>query len=321
MTADRYQGFVFDPEDLAEEADLTLEERKTILYAHAHLSAWNHFQVLGLPWDAPMEAIRDAYLERVKVFHPDRYPGKRLGRYRARLEQVFHKVAEARDLLQDPKRRADYVKKSAPPEEFARAEVRRIEQAQRAEERRSRLVRNNPILARAGKVAELMRRGRRSMEDGRFAQAANDFLTAASLDPKNLEIQTLAQEAKKRAEVDRGKDAYDRGMAAEALGNWKLAQACCDEAVKASPENPRYAVALARSALLGGDLETALASAEAAVRLGPNSAQAHDILGAILAAQGQKAQAKKALEKALEIDPNLESARERLKKLRWSLFG
>jgi predicted negative regulator of RcsB-dependent stress response len=50
-------------------------------------------------------------------------------------------------------------------------------------------------------------------------------------------------------------------------------------------------------------------------------AAAHEMLGEVLAVQGDKAAARKALEKALELDEGLASARERLRKLRWSFLG
>jgi len=41
----------------------------------------------------------------------------------------------------------------------------------------------------------------------------------------------------------------------------------------------------------------------------------------VLEAQGDKKEARRALEKALELDPKLETARDRLKKLRWNILG
>jgi curved DNA-binding protein CbpA len=321
VTANRYQDFVFSPADLAEDVDLPLDRRKEILYVDAHLSTWTHFQTLGLPWNAPADDVRVAYLEKAKTFHPDRYPGKRLGTYRVRLEKIFRRLTEARDTLQDEARRSDYLRKAAPPDEFARVEVRRIENDMRAEERRSRLARNNPLVARVAKVTQMVNRGRRLMDEGRFAQAANDFCMAASLDPRNAEIRALADEARRRAEVGRGKEASDRGIAAEALGNWGLALECYQEATRADPGNGRYAIQAARAALQAGDLGSARALAEVAVQLASGSGAAHEALGMVLEAQGEGGPAKKTLQRALELDPGLETARARLKKMRWSLLG
>ena len=114
MSGDRYQGHLFNPADLAEAVDLDVDRRKAILYAEAKLPEWTHWQVLGLPWNASVEAVRAAYIEQVKIFHPDRYPGKRLGSYRTRLERVFRRVTEARDVLTSEEQRAAYVLATAP---------------------------------------------------------------------------------------------------------------------------------------------------------------------------------------------------------------
>ena len=51
------------------------------------------------------------------------------------------------------------------------------------------------------------------------------------------------------------------------------------------------------------------------------SAVALETLGFVLEAEGNKKEAKRALERAVELDPGLERAKERLKKLRWSFLG
>ena len=52
LASDRYSGFVFTPADLAEEVDLTLDQRKEILYLHARLAELDHWQLLGVRWNA-----------------------------------------------------------------------------------------------------------------------------------------------------------------------------------------------------------------------------------------------------------------------------
>jgi len=48
---------------------------------------------------------------------------------------------------------------------------------------------------------------------------------------------------------------------------------------------------------------------------------AHEALGMVLEAQGDKKEARRALEKALELDPRLDTVKERLRKLRWGILG
>lgn len=321
MTVDRYQGFLFDPTVLAEDVDLDVERRKEILFTAAHLTRWTHWEVLGIPWNAPSSVARAAYLEEVKVFHPDCYGGRRLGTYRPRLERVFRRITEARDLLSDEGKRAGYAKETAPPEEFAKIEARRLDDERRGAERRQRIAQKNPLFARAGRVAELVGRGKDSLAQGRLAQAANDLLLAASLDPQNAEVVALAAEAKRRASAAKANELFDKGAAAEAMGMWGAALAAHCEALAADPRNVRAAVHGARCALAQGDAGQARELADQAVRAGPGVGAAHEALGLVLEAQGEKKEARLELERALELDPKLAAAKERLKKLRWGFLG
>jgi tetratricopeptide (TPR) repeat protein len=321
LSVDRYRGFVFVPADLAEEVDLDLDRRKEILFAEAMLATWTHFDVLGLPWNASVEAAKAGYVDKVKIFHPDRYPGKRLGSYRARLERVFHRLTEARDALTDETRRAAYARATAPALELAAMEARRLGDEKRSEERRARLARQNPLLARAGRVADLMKRGREGMAAGHFPQAANDFQLVASLDPSNREATELAAECRKRATAHKAQDLLDKAASAEAMGQWGQALAAYRAALEIDPAHLKAAILGGRAALQLGDGVAAHQLAEQAIQAAPRNGAAHEALGLALEQLGRKGDAKKALERAVELDPRLDSAKERLKKLRWSFLG
>jgi curved DNA-binding protein CbpA len=321
LGADPDEGSELDPAALAEEVDLEAERRRTILEAEARAERQSHWEALGLRWNASVEAVKAAYLQKVKVFHPDRYPGMKLGSYRGRLERVFRRLTEARDVLGDEVRRAAYARETAPPEEFARMESHRLDEERRAAERRARLARRNPIVARAAQLGELIGRARQAMAEGRYAQAAVDFFTASGIDSQNVEIRTLAAEAKRKAVAQKAQDLYEKAMKAEALGSWSLAVTAYREAVDVDPRHVRAAVQGAKAALQAGDGAAAKDLADAAVRAAPGMGIAHEALGLVLAALGKEKEAKKGLERALELDPRLEAAKERLKKMRWSLRG
>lgn len=321
MSVERYSGVVFSPADLAEDVDLDLERRKEILFAEAMLATWTHFDVLGLPWNASVEEAKAAYVAKVKIFHPDRYPGKRLGSFRARLEKVFRRLTEARDTLTDETRRAAYARTTAPALELAAMEARRLGDEKRSEERRARLARQNPLLARAGRVADLMKRGREGMAAGQFSQAANDFQLVASLDTSNREAVELAAECRKRALAGKAQECLDRGASAEAMSQWGQALAAYRAALELDPAHLKACILGTRAALQLGDGRAAHELAEQAVQAAPRNGAAHEALGQALEQLGRKPEAKKAFERALELDPRLDGAKERLKKLRWSFLG
>jgi curved DNA-binding protein CbpA len=320
VQADRYHGFLFNPADLSEDVDIDPDRRREILYLAASMDGWTHWQVLGLPWNASVDKARDAYREKAKVFHPDRYPGRRLGSFRGRLERIFRRLTEARDVLGDEASRSAYARRTAPPEEVARAAARQIENDTRAKERRARMVRNNPMVSRVARVRELVDRGRRAMEDERFDDAARDFLTAVALDPAATEAKALAEQARRKASSGKARELWEKARAFELQNELERAQLLAEAAADAEPGEPRYGVYVARLALARGALETARLRAETAVRSAPSLATAHEVLGEILAVQGDNAAAKRSLERALELDEKLTGARDHLRKLRWSFL-
>ncbi len=320
MSVDRYSDCVFAPADLAEAPDLPLALKKEILYLDARLGTLDHWTLLGVPWNAPPAAVRAAYVERAKVFHPDRHAGRPLGSYLGRIERIFRALTAARDALCDEVTRAAYVRQTAPPEDFARLETRRIQDEARAQERRARLARSNPIVARATRLQELLARGKQAMAAGRHAQAMNDFLTVAGLDPRNLEARALAEEARQRSGVDRARAVHDKALEIAALGNASAALAMLREAVDAEPANASHAAAGVRIALERGMAAEARWFAEQAVRAAPRDAQAFATLAQVLDALGETEPARRAVQRALELDPGLAPAKALARKLRWSLF-
>lgn len=321
VPADRYANFVFPPAELAEEADLPLEQKKEILWLHAKLGALDHWALLGVRWNATAEEARAAYLDAVKRFHPDRHAGRRLGSYLPRMERIFRALTAARDALSNEASRAEYARRTAPPEEFARLETRRLEGEARADERRARLARSNPLVARAARVQALVARGKQALADGRFSQAANDFLSAAGLDPRHPEARALGEQARRRAGAGRAGELYEKALALEVVGNHPGALAALREAAALDPAAPRYAAAAAQAALACGQAADARALAEQAVRAGSRDARAHEALAAALQACGEPREARRAIDRALELDPDSEAARALAKRLRWSFLG
>ena len=320
--SDRYQGFVFSPADLSEDVELDVERRKEILFADAHLAQWTHWQVLGLPWNAPAAAAKAAYLEKVKIFHPDRYAGKRLGSYRARLERIFRRITEARDVLTDEARRAAYAKASAPADEFARLEARKLEDERRAEERRARLARQNPLMQRAARVAELLERGKAALAEGRFAQAANDLLLAQGLDPKNAELAALAADAKRKAGAAKATELFRKGLEAEALGNARQGPRVLPRGARGRSRE-RAGRGVRRQG--GGGARRPRLRADAGGRGAPGGAaqrrRARGARASCSRRRGTRRRRGRRSSGRSSSTRRLEGAKERLKKLRWGFLG
>ena len=97
-----------DPAVLAEPVDLDSERKHAVLELFSELDELNHYEVLRVARDADKKTIKEAYYAAVAVFHPDKYFGKNLGSYKARLEQIFRRLTEAHDVLTQTQTRREY---------------------------------------------------------------------------------------------------------------------------------------------------------------------------------------------------------------------
>jgi curved DNA-binding protein CbpA len=94
--------------ELEEAVDLDLEQKRRLLALYERLPAVNHYELLGVEPLADDKAIRAAYYDLVRVFHPDRFFGKNLGSYKPKLGKVFSRLTEAYEALHRSESRAEY---------------------------------------------------------------------------------------------------------------------------------------------------------------------------------------------------------------------
>ena len=93
---------------LEAESDLTPERQRHLLQLDRQRSSLDHYQLLGLDRSADAKAIRAAYYDFVRVYHPDRFFGKRLGSFEAPLLRVFGRFSEAYETLHRAQSRTEY---------------------------------------------------------------------------------------------------------------------------------------------------------------------------------------------------------------------
>lgn len=64
------------------------------------MRTYTHYEVLGVPQNAPLAQIKKAFREKVKIYHPDRTPGVDGTRFQA--------IVQAWETLSDPWKRKAY---------------------------------------------------------------------------------------------------------------------------------------------------------------------------------------------------------------------
>lgn len=321
---------------MEEEVDLDPARKKEILELEAQLDQVDYFALLGLSSAASPEEAKQAYYQASRRFHPDRFFGKNLGSFRARVERIFRRLSEAQQTLTDPKRRGEYLKEhpelsapsatrpapsrrptsdsAVPPPEPPRP--RTPEDEVREAERRARFARH-PYLARGSQLHELITRARAKMEKGEFGQAVSDLQLAAQIDDRDSQVKGLLAEARRKHESRRGQDEMQKGAEAEQMGDLQAALAAYRAAASTDPQNGSAAFAAARVMnRLGLDPREAKALAQRAVELDPRRAGYRVLLGKLLEDLGMKSSAKRQFEEALKLDPGHLEAKKHLKK-RW----
>lgn len=94
--------------ELEEQSDLSEAHKRRVLVAFYGLEGKNYYQLLGLDPDADKKAVRSAYFELSRLFHPDSMFGKDLGSFKAKMEAVFKRLTEAYEVLGRNQRRKEY---------------------------------------------------------------------------------------------------------------------------------------------------------------------------------------------------------------------
>ena len=88
--------------------ELSPEQQRLLLDWDERASSLDYYRLLGVHRDADAKVIRAAYYELVRVYHPDRFFGRQLGRFAAPLLRVFGKFTEAYEVLRRAESRAEY---------------------------------------------------------------------------------------------------------------------------------------------------------------------------------------------------------------------
>jgi DnaJ-domain-containing protein 1 len=81
--------------------------RQEIAARFAAVDTASLWEVLGVPVDAPVDAVRAAYFQLAKAWHPDRVPPE-LADLRPQVVKIFARMNEAYATLADERKRAEY---------------------------------------------------------------------------------------------------------------------------------------------------------------------------------------------------------------------
>jgi len=300
------------------------------------LPGLDYFELLGVSHSATADEVRDAFFERSKIFHPDRYFKKELGPYAALLTEIYKRIVAAHDVLRDAKLRGSYqrtladtgaaAKQSAfAPRPKPAAKPAAPAPAGRGSSLRNRLGLQSPglVLDSLQKQLEQSRaRARKHFESalqqkatGYWARAAQLVELAIAFDPREKQFHDELADLLPRANAERAADVRrkaellihgDRAGAAELL----------EEAAQLCPTDAELAHKLSNLLFeTGADLAKAGLYGERAVALDEDDLRFRKSLAAIYRRAGQPQKARKHLQRAWELDPLDKEIRQALQTL------
>jgi curved DNA-binding protein CbpA len=320
---------------------IPVDAQRRVLAFEATLERPYH-ELLGVGHGVDAKAIKRAYFQLSKEYHPDRYYGRRIGPYAARLDHIFKKIVEAYELLMDPTTRAELERSMAsraPEPAPAEPEAPAAEQPAQAEPARAKAPppsagrRALERLHRQFKIPDALlaeRRGRArefhaasliALKKQRWLEAAGSSRLAIAFDPWNEdykkrfgEVQAKVNEMRANELLERANASLDHSAAPEALRLF-------EDVLLYKPHDPVVNARAAELSLEIGDRARAREYAERACELRGDVAEYQCTLGRVLVREGLRDKAITAFERALAIEPKNKKAADELRRLRLRRAG
>lgn len=308
--------------------DLPLELQRRILDFESALDRPYH-ELLGVAPDADARAIKRAFFELSKEFHPDRYFRRRVGDFAPRLERIFKRIALAYELLSDPAARAELERipaapcepppvESAPAADVGAPAPPRISRKRQTLDRLRRHFRipEEVLAERRFRARSLRESARVAVAQGGWSEAASAIRLAIAFDPWSDEYKEAFAEIQSSLHQHRAAELLEHGGAGGLSSHASDALRQIEDALHYRPSDARLQHRAAELALDTGDAERAREFAERACELEPEVAAHHSTLGRVLRRAGERGAAREALERARRLDPSDARAVEELDRLR-----
>jgi curved DNA-binding protein CbpA len=299
----------------------------------------DYFQLLGLTDKASLAEVKKSYRRLSKIFHPDQYFRKVEPAFRRQLQQVFKSINIAYQVLNDDERRAEYAKQLKEKGVVGAVEELRLEVKQKVytgpklklgltmdkekakDEKLKRMfasVKNHPLQEQMQKTERLFQLAQEEIRKKNFKSARTNLKLAIQLDPtggkKYQEELVKIDQIENDAQGDR---MFEEGNAAEKTGDFQKAGRCYAEALKISPNNPKYIFSHANIMVkYTSNFERGRGLLLKLMEMDNKNPEYFYLLGLAYKGLGQKRAAEVQLQKALELNPKHKDAQKELKSLK-----
>ncbi len=300
------------------------------------LPRMTYHELLGIERDADVDSVRRAFFERSKVFHPDRYFNRQLGPYEPLLHEIYKRVVMAHEVLRDETLRADYERtlraepsfRIVPPKLIGLPGAEPLAEPEAEPEQPKSSVRKSrgpggSLRDRKGlrskdtilmdlelRLESSRKKGRVQFEDAQKELEGGDLMRAANLlrlalayDPREPDFHNALADVLPRANAEQAASLRAKGDLLLTRADEDGAFEMLLEAFRLVPTDAPLAHQLAEMYRKRDDGDAACEMARQAVELDEKSAEYRKSLGMILMERGKRAEARKELTRAWEMDP------------------
>jgi len=329
--------------------DLRPDQIAAIEDVYAGIEDKTFYEILLLPRNAELRAVKRAYYRLSKEYHPDKFYRKNIGDYKEKLETIFNKVTEAYRTLSDDDARKDYdalvlgksgrdvasSSEATATVDFVPAALRKKQSAEGAAssagssaKAKGRPKKKAPppvfiqnlqkqLASRIAKARKHMEEGEKALAQGRHGDAASNFQLAMTLDPRNTKAKALFTKSRTAHRNGKAEELYRRAQEALLSEDHKRAAQLLQEAVDCKPTRGKYYSEFAK--LINEHTlqqRTALEHMKKAVEVEPRNVEYTMELAAAYVDLGMPTNAVRAYERVLRLEPKNSVAAKALKRLK-----
>lgn len=258
----RFGNYVFDRRALLQRSGLTVDERRELIFLSNHFRQLDHFEFFGIEATDDRRALKGAYFELSKRYHPDALRGKDLGVFTDLVAAVYQHASQLNDLFQqDEGFRGAYARVVQARNAFYREQLevqRQVRDNQRhqsklalAEERKraieARLARNQQLRNRGeGSLTPQLRQAERfytdalaALEAGNKRDALNLLRLVLNSIPNHKQAKPLFEQIDSEVRQQRAKQHWAHGQVEEELERLDAALAAYQSSIRFFPDPAR----------------------------------------------------------------------------------
>lgn len=249
----RYGRYEFDKRLLLSRCDLTIAQKRELIFLSQHFHKLDHFEFFDLSFEADERTLKKAYFKFSKEFHPDVLQGKMLGDFQEAAQMVFEYGAYIYEILsQDESFRLIYARVVSQRDQAFRQRLEHEREQQRTMQKAMPQTHTSQIQSlseeevMASQARKESLRARLQQNQARHQAAMEGKPNSVSKRPQTSHASTEAFEGQPTHVKDQAARFFQAGIVAEKRKQWVSARGHFKLAIQYAPNVPEYQAGLER---------------------------------------------------------------------------